>query len=100
MTVTRYTDGSRLEERRATRGAGDKSRHKGREEMPINGFPGSAAVALLPMMDAALAQDVTTPELPACEDCSDSIVIVSWGDPDQAMHLKTYVQPYIEAPGD
>jgi putative spermidine/putrescine transport system substrate-binding protein len=61
--------------------------------MRITHFLGSAALALLPMSGAALAQDATT-ELPPCEGCSDSMVIMSWGGAYQNSQLKAYVEPY------
>jgi putative spermidine/putrescine transport system substrate-binding protein len=66
--------------------------------MKITHFLGSAALALLPMTGAALAQDAAT-EVPPCEGCSDSMVIMSWGGAYQDMQLKAYVQPYIDATG-
>ena len=67
--------------------------------MKIPRFLGSAALALLPMTGTALAQDAAAEELPACENCADSMVIMSWGGAYQAMQLKAYVQPYIDATG-
>ena len=66
--------------------------------MRITQFLGSAALALLPMAAPAQAQDTAT-ELPACEGCSDSMVIMSWGGAYQDMQLNAYVQPYIDATG-
>ncbi|TNC49452.1 extracellular solute-binding protein [Rubellimicrobium rubrum] len=66
--------------------------------MRITQFMGSAALALLPMAAPAQAQDAES-ELPACEGCSDSMVIMSWGGAYQDMQLKAYVQPYIDATG-
>ena len=66
--------------------------------MRMTQFLGSAALALLPMSGAALAQDATT-ELPPCEGCSDSMVIMSWGGAYQNSQLKAYVEPYVEQTG-
>jgi len=52
---------------------------------------GPAALAAAPL---AAAQDV-----PPCEGCSDSLVIMSWGGAYQAAQLAAYVQPYIDATG-
>ncbi|TNC74585.1 extracellular solute-binding protein [Rubellimicrobium roseum] len=67
--------------------------------MTITKLMGSAALALLPMAGAALAQDAAAPELPACENCADSMVIMSWGGAYQNSQLKAYVEPYIAATG-
>jgi putative spermidine/putrescine transport system substrate-binding protein len=64
--------------------------------MKITHLLGSAALALLPMTGAALAQDA---ELPPCEGCSDSMVIMSWGGAYQDMQLKAWVEPYVAATG-
>ena len=59
-------------------------------------FLGSAALALRPWPRPSLAQDAAT-ELPACDDCSDSMVIMSWGGAYQTSQLKAYVEPYVGA---
>jgi len=66
--------------------------------MRMTHFLGSAALALLPLSGAALAQDATT-ELPPCEGCSDSMVIMSWGGAYQNSQLKAYVEPYVAQTG-
>jgi putative spermidine/putrescine transport system substrate-binding protein len=62
--------------------------------MKITKLLGSAALALLPMTGAAFAQDAAAEELPPCENCSDSMVIMSWGGAYQESQLKAYVEPY------
>lgn len=56
----------------------------------------ASALALLPT-DRPNAQEA--PELPPCENCADSLTIVSWGGAYQAMQQKAYVQPYAAATG-
>ena len=46
-------------------------------------------------MAAATAQDAA--ELPPCENCADSITIVSWGGAYQAMQQNAWVGPYAAA---
>jgi putative spermidine/putrescine transport system substrate-binding protein len=60
---------------------------------------GTAALALLPMAAPALAQDAAAEELPPCENCSDSMVIMSWGGAYQESQLKAYVEPYAAQTG-
>ncbi len=67
--------------------------------MKITKLMGSAALALLPMTGAAFAQDAAAEELPACENCSDSMVIMSWGGAYQESQLKAYVEPYVAQTG-
>jgi putative spermidine/putrescine transport system substrate-binding protein len=67
--------------------------------MRITKLLGSAALALLPMTGAALAQDAAAEELPPCENCSDSMVIMSWGGAYQESQLKAYVEPYVAQTG-
>ena len=67
--------------------------------MTIVKLMGSAALALLPIAGAAFAQTAATAEMPACENCSDSLVIMSWGGAYQAMQIAAYVQPYIDQTG-
>ncbi|NAZ35767.1 extracellular solute-binding protein [Rubellimicrobium sp. CFH 75288] len=64
--------------------------------MTIRHLLGTAALALAPA-GLALAQDV--PELPPCENCADSMVIMSWGGAYQNSQLKAYVEPYVAATG-
>ncbi len=66
--------------------------------MKITKFLGSAALALLPMAAPALAQDAST-ELPPCDGCSDSMVIMSWGGAYQNSQLKAYAEPYSALTG-
>ncbi len=67
--------------------------------MTITRLMGSAALALLPMTGMALAQDAAAEELPPCENCSDSMVIMSWGGAYQESQLKAYVEPYAALTG-
>jgi putative spermidine/putrescine transport system substrate-binding protein len=62
--------------------------------MTITKLLGSAALALLPLSGMALAQEAAGEELPPCENCSDSMVIMSWGGAYQESQLKAYVEPY------
>jgi putative spermidine/putrescine transport system substrate-binding protein len=64
--------------------------------MTIRHFLGTAALALAPLAPMALAQEV---ELPPCEGCADSMVIMSWGGAYQESQLKAYVEPYVAATG-
>ncbi|MBP1805412.1 extracellular solute-binding protein [Rubellimicrobium aerolatum] len=66
--------------------------------MTITKLMGSAALALLPMAGAAFAQDASA-ELPPCEGCAESMVIMSWGGAYQNSQLKAYVEPYIAQTG-
>ena len=64
--------------------------------MKIKHLLGSAALALAPISaGVAVAQD----ELPACENCADSMVIMSWGGAYQESQLKAYVEPYAALTG-
>ena len=67
--------------------------------MTITRLMGTAALALLPITGAALAQDAAAEELPPCENCSDSMVIMSWGGAYQESQLKAYVEPYAAQTG-
>jgi len=67
--------------------------------MTITRLMGTAALALLPMAAPALAQDAAAEELPPCENCSDSMVIMSWGGAYQESQLKAYVEPYAAQTG-
>ncbi|MBM9593364.1 extracellular solute-binding protein [Roseitranquillus sediminis] len=55
---------------------------------------GAASFAILP---AAIAQEAA--ELPPCENCSDSMTIMSWGGAYQTSQQKAYTEPYAEATG-
>jgi putative spermidine/putrescine transport system substrate-binding protein len=52
----------------------------------------SAALAL-----PAVAQDA--PDLPPCENCADSMTVVSWGGAYQVSQQKAYAEPYAAATG-
>lgn len=65
--------------------------------MTLTRFLSTAALALVPT-GFAVAQDATT-ELPACEGCADSMVIMSWGGAYQESQLKAYAEPYAAATG-
>ncbi len=67
--------------------------------MKITHLMGTAALALLPMAGAALAQDAAAEELPPCETCAESMVIMSWGGAYQESQLKAYVEPYAALTG-
>ena len=62
--------------------------------MKLTHLFGASALTILPAM--ALAQDAA---VPPCEDCADSLTIVSWGGAYQAMQQKAYVEPYVAATG-
>lgn len=64
--------------------------------MKITHLLGTAAMAILPMTAPAFAQDA---ELPACENCAESMVIMSWGGAYQESQLKAYVEPYAALTG-
>ncbi|EYD77285.1 Spermidine/putrescine-binding protein periplasmic protein [Rubellimicrobium mesophilum DSM 19309] len=66
--------------------------------MKITTLLGSAALMLLPMTGAALAQDAST-DLPPCDNCSNDLTIMSWGGAYQDATLKAYIQPYADATG-
>ncbi|MBB5223865.1 putative spermidine/putrescine transport system substrate-binding protein [Amaricoccus macauensis] len=57
---------------------------------------GATALATMPAA-ALLAQDAA--EVPPCENCSDTMTLVSWGGAYQAMQQNAYVKPYIDATG-
>ncbi len=64
--------------------------------MRITHLLGTAALVLLPMTAGiAVAQE----ELPACEGCAESMVIMSWGGAYQESQLKAYVEPYAALTG-
>ena len=67
--------------------------------MTITRLMGTAAFALLPLAAPAFAQDAAAEELPPCENCADSMVIMSWGGAYQDSQLKAYVEPYVEQTG-
>jgi len=52
-------------------------------------------LGMLPVV--AAAQDAAGP--PPCENCADTMTIVSWGGAYQAMQKKAYVEPYVAATG-
>jgi len=55
---------------------------------------GAAAIAIAPIAQAALAAD-----LPPCEDCADSMTVVSWGGAYQLSQQKAYTEPYAALTG-
>lgn len=63
--------------------------------MTLNDLLGATALAVLPM--AAFAQNAA--EVPPCENCSETITVVSWGGAYQAMQQKTFAEPYAAATG-
>ena len=63
--------------------------------MELRYLLGASALAMLPV--AAPAQDA--PGAPPCENCADSMTIVSWGGAYQDMQKKAYVEPYVAATG-
>lgn len=54
-------------------------------------------LAVAALATAALAQDAA--KAPPCDNCSDTMTIVSWGGAYQEMQQKAYVDPYIAATG-
>ena len=56
---------------------------------------GATLLALAPGF-GAMAQEA---EVPPCENCSDTMTIVSWGGAYQDMQKKAYVDPYVKATG-
>jgi putative spermidine/putrescine transport system substrate-binding protein len=63
--------------------------------MRLTNLLGATAIAAAPL--AALAQE--TPELPPCENCADSMTIVSWGGAYQRSQKNAYFDPYAAATG-
>ncbi len=55
---------------------------------------GATALAAAPLAWTATAQD-----LPPCENCANSMTIVSWGGAYQLSQLKAYVEPYAAITG-
>jgi putative spermidine/putrescine transport system substrate-binding protein len=64
--------------------------------MRLNHLLGATALALVPF--AALGQDAEG-ELPPCENCADSMTVVSWGGAYQESQRKAYLEPYSEMTG-
>jgi putative spermidine/putrescine transport system substrate-binding protein len=64
--------------------------------MRLKHWLGAAALALAPAVSgpAAVAQD-----LPECENCADSLTLVSWGGAYQNSQQKAYSEPYAELTG-
>ncbi|HDR29813.1 extracellular solute-binding protein [Rhodovulum sp.] len=60
--------------------------------MTIRGLLSATALVTLPV--AAMAQD-----LPPCENCADSITVVSWGGAYQTSQIKAYAEPYAAMTG-
>lgn len=60
--------------------------------MKFTSLLGATALALTPLM--ALAED-----LPPCENCADSMTIMSWGGAYQASQIAAYSDPYKEMTG-
>jgi putative spermidine/putrescine transport system substrate-binding protein len=64
--------------------------------MKLKALLGASALAVtLPAGGAVFAQE----EMPACENCSDAMVIMSWGGAYQSSQLRAYVEPYVAATG-
>lgn len=61
--------------------------------MKLKDLLGATALVALPF--AAIAAD----ELPACENCADSMTIVSWGGAYSASQQNAYHNPYMEMTG-
>ena len=55
---------------------------------------GATALAVVPLA-GAIAQE----ELPPCENCADSMTLVSWGGAYQRSQVKAYAEPYAAATG-
>jgi putative spermidine/putrescine transport system substrate-binding protein len=64
--------------------------------MKVSLILAATALAALPMQ-GVLAQDA--PELPPCENCADSMTIMSWGGAYQTSQQKAYTEPYAAATG-
>ncbi|TCM84595.1 extracellular solute-binding protein [Rhodovulum steppense] len=60
--------------------------------MTIRGLLSATALVALPV--AAMAQD-----LPPCENCADSMTVVSWGGAYQTSQIKAYAEPYAAMTG-
>jgi putative spermidine/putrescine transport system substrate-binding protein len=63
--------------------------------MRLTSILGAVALTALPVINAA-AQEA---ELPPCENCADTMTIVSWGGAYQAMQQKVFAEPYEAATG-
>ena len=61
--------------------------------MKLRHILGATALVALPV-GAAFAQD-----LPPCENCADSMTVVSWGGAYQNSQIKAYADPYSELTG-
>ncbi len=61
--------------------------------MRLRHLLGASALALMP------AAGVVAQDLPPCENCADSMTIVSWGGAYQSSQQKAYTEPYAEATG-
>jgi putative spermidine/putrescine transport system substrate-binding protein len=63
--------------------------------MKLKSLLSATALAILPVGGTfAVAQD-----LPACEDCADSMVLMSWGGAYQASQVAAYAEPYAALTG-
>jgi putative spermidine/putrescine transport system substrate-binding protein len=62
--------------------------------MSLRHLLGAAALALVPM-GGAIAQE----ELPPCENCADSMTVVSWGGAYQVSQQEAYTKPYAALTG-
>ncbi|GAA0302293.1 extracellular solute-binding protein [Rhodovulum strictum] len=60
--------------------------------MTIRGLLSATALVALPV--AAMAQD-----LPPCENCANSMTVVSWGGAYQTSQIKAYAEPYAAMTG-
>jgi putative spermidine/putrescine transport system substrate-binding protein len=65
--------------------------------MKLRHLLGSAVLLAAPL--AAPAQDAATEELPPCENCADSMVVMSWGGAYQDSQRLAYTDPYEELTG-
>lgn len=63
--------------------------------MKLTNLLGASALALLPLGAVAFAQE----ELPPCENCADTMTVVSWGGAYQTSQQKAYTEPYAEMTG-
>ena len=59
----------------------------------------STAAASIMLGSAAVSVNSASHEMAACENCVDSMTIVSWGGAYQNSQLKAYVEPYVAATG-
>ena len=58
---------------------------------------GGAMLATVGLAGAAMAADA--PDLPPCNNCADSMTVVSWGGAYQQSQVNAYQKPYIAATG-